>query len=140
MKILCICTGNSCRSPMAAGFLHSLDARITAVSAGVKPEKAVSEYAVNAMHEIFVDISRHKPKSVSSMEIGIFDLIISCSQQAKQFIDKHLPGSIAHVHISLNDPAMAKGTDDEIMQAYRTVRDEIKNECFKVFVKLIKKQ
>lgn len=140
MKMLCVCTGNSCRSPMVAGFLQSLDGRINACSAGTNPEKAVSNYAVKVMEEIFVNISGHTPVNFAAMEIDTFDLVISCSEQARQSIEKRSRQDIPHLHIELDDPAMVKGSDEKIMQTYRDVRDEIKDKCFRIYVKMIKKK
>ena len=64
MKILIICTGNTCRSQMAEGFLKSFDAHLDVFSAGTKAEEKINPYAVKAMSEIGIDISMQKPKSV----------------------------------------------------------------------------
>lgn len=140
MKILCVCTGNSCRSPMAAGFLRSLDGRITVHSAGVKPESAVSAFAIKAMRGIFVDISDHIPQQVQSLDLESYQLIISFSRQAQNYLSASVSANQKLIFIGLDDPAMAIGSETKILNAYREVRDDIKNECFKVYIAEIRKK
>jgi arsenate reductase len=71
MKILILCTGNSCRSQMARGFLQSFDDRLIVCSAGTEPAKQVNQKAVQVMKEVGIDISRHNPKmSISTCRMN----------------------------------------------------------------------
>lgn len=132
MKILLICTGNSCRSQMAAGILQSLDKTLKVFSAGVKPEIAVNRFAVQAMAEVGIDISANTPKPVEKFCGEDWDYVITLCQKANQ----NCPAFVGQVkqrwHLGFDDPADAKGTDDEILSVYRKSRDEIK-EAFEAF-------
>ncbi len=138
MKILIACTGNSCRSPMAEGFLESLDHRLMVFSAGSKPEKAVSPCAISAMKEILLDISHHTPKAIESFANEQFDLIICLSEQALLDCRRIFNTQSELIHLEIEDPFSVKGTETEILNAYRNTRDEIKNECFKLYISRMK--
>lgn len=138
MKILIACTGNSCRSPMAEGFLQSLDHKLAVFSAGSKPEKAVSPYAITVMKEILLDISQHTPKAIESFANEQFDLIICLSGQALLDCRRIFNTQIELIQLEIEDPFAAKGTEMKIIKAYRNTRDEIKNEFFKLYISRMK--
>ncbi len=136
MKILIICTGNSCRSQMAEGFLRSFDPRLEVYSAGTKPEKEVNRFAVSVMKESFIDISRQRPSHIAVFQNENFDIVITVCDHAKEICPIFTGKVNKHIHIGFTDPADATGTDDEILNVYRTIRDQIKND-FYIFYKQI---
>lgn len=138
-RILVLCTGNSARSQMAAGFLKSFDPNLEVMSAGTQPAARINPHAVQAMHEVGVDISAGVPKSVKQFTSQAFDYVITVCDDA----DKNCPnftGKVRkRVHIGFIDPAKATGTEDEIMAVFRTVRDEIKTKFSDYYQKEISK-
>ncbi len=127
MRILILCTGNSCRSQMAEGFLKSFDSRLEVFSAGTHPAHEPNPYAVAAMKEIGIDISRNKPKNVDLFVDEPFDYVITVCGGAKEVCPAFTGQVKNRLHIGFDDPADAIGTPDEIMQVYRRVRDEIRD-------------
>ena len=133
MKILILCTGNSCRSQMAEGFLKSLDKNLEVFSAGTKPAVKVNPFAVKAMKEIGIDISNGIPESVEKYLQQSFDYVITVCDNAKEICPVFI-GDVKHqLHIGFDDPADAVGTDNEVMLVYRRVRDEIREEFLKFY-------
>jgi len=137
MKILIICTGNTCRSQMAEGFMKSFDKNIKVFSAGTKAETVVNPYAVKAMAEKGIDISKQEPKSVDIFLKESFDYVITVCDGAKE-VCPIFTGNVKHrLHIGFEDPANATGSDDEKLKVYRKVRDEIEI-AFKKFYLSVK--
>jgi arsenate reductase len=132
LKILIICTGNSCRSQMAEGYLKSLDSELTVYSAGTRPEVKVNPNAVKVMEETGIDISKQYPKKVDGFMNETFDFVITVCDNAKESCPVFTGKVKNRLHIGFEDPADAKGTEDEVLSVYRKVRDEIKTE-FKNF-------
>lgn len=132
MKILIICTGNSCRSQMAEGFLKSFDPRLQVFSAGTRPEKQVSPYAVEVMKETGIDISRNRPKKVDLFLNDSFDYVITVCDSAKETCPLFSGKVGKRLHKGFEDPANARGTEEEILAVYRRVRDQISKE-FRAF-------
>jgi arsenate reductase len=126
MKILILCTGNSCRSQMAEGFLASFDSRLEVFSAGTHPAAQANPHAVAAMKELGIDISHNKPKNVDLFVADPFDYVITVCGGAKEVCPAFTGVVKNRLHIGFDDPADAVGTTDEVMQVYRRVRDEIK--------------
>ncbi len=132
MKILILCTGNSCRSQMAEGFLRSFDSRLEVFSAGTKPASEPNPRAVAVMREAGIDISGNMPKHVDRFTDQPFDYVITVCDGAKE-ICPVFTGAVKHrLHIGFEDPYDALGTEEEVMAVYRRVRDEIR-EAFKKF-------
>jgi arsenate reductase (thioredoxin) len=126
MKILILCTGNSCRSQMAEGILRSLDPALEVFSAGTYPAERVSRRAIEVMKEIGLDISGHTPKSVDEFLALPFDYVITVCDNAKEACPT-FSGRVKHrEHLGFDDPTLAIGTGDEIMAEFRRVRDEIR--------------
>ncbi|MBM2816126.1 MAG: arsenate reductase [Ignavibacteria bacterium] len=126
MKILVICTGNSCRSQMAEGFLKSIATNHEVYSAGTHPASKVSHIAIQVMNEAGIDISSHHPKHISIFEQTQFDYVITVCDSANRECPI-FPGEAANrLHIGFDDPANAHGTQDEIINEYRRIRDEIR--------------
>lgn len=123
MKILILCTGNSCRSQMAEGFLKSFGSNLEVYSAGTKPEKAVNPKAIQVMKEKGIDLSRNYPKSVDQFIEQPFDYVITVCDSAKETCPV-FSGQVNHrLHMGFEDPAGTIGTDEEILDKFREVRD-----------------
>ncbi len=138
--ILILCTGNSCRSQMAAGFLKSFDKNLEVYSAGTKPAENVNPFAVKAMKEIGIDISKAVPENVEKYLSGSFDYVITVCDNAKETCPVFIGDVKRRLHIGFEDPADAKGTDEEIYSAFRKVRDEIKKDFFELYLKELSKE
>lgn len=135
-RILIYCTGNSCRSQMAEGWLSSFDERLDVYSAGTKPETKVNSFAVNVMAEVGIDISFHYPKSVEKYINQDFDYVISLCNNAKNICPAFNSKVMNVLHIGFDDPADAKGSDAEITEVYRIVRDQIKDKFYELYQKI----
>jgi arsenate reductase len=127
MKVLFLCTENACRSQMAEGLVnHELAGQVKAFSAGIRPSR-VNPRAVQVMNELGIDISHHRSKSVDDLAGEQFDLVITVCDNAAQQCPM-FPGNTEILHISFPDPAKASGTEEEIMAAFRQVRDDLKEQ------------
>lgn len=137
-KILILCTGNSCRSQMAEGFLKSFDKQLIVESAGTVPATQINPNAVKAMAEVGIDISKNKPKLVDQFIDQEWDYVITVCDNAKETCPAFL-GKVKHrLHIGFEDPAEATGTPDEVMAVFRKVRDQIKERFFEFYQQLEK--
>jgi len=127
-KVLFLCTGNSCRSPMAEGWARKLKARqMEAFSAGVAPGR-VDLRAVRVMAEAGVDISRQQSKHVDELGDVRFDWVVTLCGHARETCPV-FPGATRVMHHGFEDPLALAGqgaAEAEIMQIYRRVRDEIR--------------
>ena len=132
-KILILCTGNSCRSQMAEGFLKAFNPDLEVYSAGTNPSGEVHPKAIAAMQEMNIDISGNHPKNVSEFLDQSFDYVITVCDGAKETCP-YFSGDVIHrLHIGFEDPAEATGTDEEIMNEFRRIRDEILVDFFKFY-------
>ena len=129
-KILILCTGNSCRSQMAEGFLKSFDSELVVRSAGTLPSGQVNPNAIKAMSEIGIDISDGRPQDVAEVLDQSFDYVVTVCDNAKETCPTFMGDVKENVHIGFDDPADAIGTDEEVMSVFRRVRDEIKRDFF----------
>lgn len=127
VRLLILCTGNSCRSQMAEGFLRSFDLRIEAFSAGTLPSARIHPNAVRVMKEVGIDVSLHFPKSVDRFIGQSFDFVITVCDHAKETCPVFIGKIGQHLHIGFEDPAKAQGTEEEILNVFRRVRDEIRD-------------
>lgn len=125
MRILMLCTGNSCRSQMAEGFLSFFDPNLEVFSAGTAPSDQVHPKAVKVMKEKGIDLSDHLPKKVDEFLNDAFDYVITVCGYAKENCPVFLGEVKRHLHIGFDDPAEATGTEEEIYAVFRRVRDEI---------------
>ena len=132
MKILILCTGNSCRSQMAEGFLKSFDKKLEVYSAGTKPASKVNPNSVKVMEEDGIDISSQYPQDVNEFVNQSFDYVITVCDNAKEVCPVFNGEVKQQLHIPFKDPYEATGTEEEVLAVYRRVRDEIK-ERFKRF-------
>jgi arsenate reductase len=124
-KVLFLCTGNSARSQMAEGLLRHLRGKEFEVfSAGVAP-KGVHPAAIQVMKEIGIDISQQKSKHADDLQVKEFDYIITLCDHAAQNCPI-FPGRGERMHHGFSDPAAAVGNDHEVLEAFRKVRDELK--------------
>jgi arsenate reductase len=127
LKILFLCTGNSCRSQMAEGFARTLKGDvIEPYSAGIEPH-GVDPFAVYVMREAGVDISKQRSKHVDEFKNTEFDYVVTVCDQAHESCPL-FPGKAKVVHVSFDDPprlAKKTGGEEEVLKHYRRVRDEI---------------
>lgn len=123
-KVLFLCTGNSCRSQMAEGWLRQYAAgRAEVFSAGIKPA-GLNPMAVAVMRERGIDISGHRSKHVDDLANEDFLFVITVCDSAREACPV-FPGALYQLHWSFEDPAGASGTEDEKLEVFRRVRDEI---------------
>ena len=138
MKVLILCTGNSCRSQMAHGFLQSFDKNISVFSAGTQASGKLNQKAVAAMKEAGIDISHHTSDSVDQYLKDEWDYVITVCGGANESCPAFL-GKVKHrLHIGFDDPSHAIGTDEFIWSEFIRVRDEIKNGFWKFYTENIK--
>jgi len=125
-RVLILCTGNSARSQMAEGLLrYEGGDRFEVASAGVAPTRVRPE-AIVVMKEIGIDISRHNSKLVAEFTNQKFDYVITVCDNANEQCPV-FPGETKRIHWSFDDPATAKGGDEERLAVFRRVRDEIRH-------------
>jgi arsenate reductase (thioredoxin) len=123
-KVLFLCTGNSCRSQMAEGWLrHLAGARFEVVSAGTHPV-GLNPYAVTVMGEAGVDISNHVSERVDPYLEQRFDYVITVCDNAQEACPV-FPGAASKLHWNFDDPAKATGTYEQQLIVFRKTRDEI---------------
>lgn len=124
-RVLILCTGNSCRSQMAAGWVgRLLGSRWEAHSAGTSPAPAVHPLAVRAMAEAGIDISGAQPTHVERYLAEPWDLVVTVCDSARESCPV-FPRPVEQLHVSFPDPALAQGGEDERLAAFRAVRDDI---------------
>ncbi|MBN1363462.1 MAG: arsenate reductase ArsC [Syntrophaceae bacterium] len=137
-SVLILCTGNSCRSQMAEGFLKSFDDTLEVYSAGTNPSDKVHPKAVQVMKEVGIDISVGYPKDVSQFLNKSFDYVVTVCDNAKETCPVFLGDVREQLHIGFEDPAEATGSEEEVLSVFRRVRDEIKRDFYDFFFKKIK--
>ena len=131
-KILVLCTGNSCRSQIAEGYLrHFADNKADIYSAGVETH-GVNPKAIATMQEDDIDISRHTSNNIDEYRNIDFDFVITVCDNAKERCP-FFPTKAKKFHYNFPDPAKATGTDEEVKEQFRQVRQMIKDYC-KTFV------
>jgi arsenate reductase len=125
IKVLFLCTGNSCRSQIAEGWARHLKSNvIDAYSAGIRPI-GVSSRAVKTMAEVGVDISTHKSRHVDEFSGIDFDYVVTLCDNAAENCPV-FSGKAKVLHEPFDDPYFASGSEGQIMATFRKVRDEIK--------------
>lgn len=140
VKILILCTGNSCRSQMAHGFLQSFDPTISVSSAGTEASGIINQKAVWAMKEFGIDISAHTSEPVDKYLNDEWDYVITVCGGANENCPAFM-GKVKHrLHIGFDDPSYATGTDEFIWSEFIRVRDEIKDAFYKLYIEQIKQQ
>lgn len=128
-KILVLCTGNSCRSQIAEGYLkHFAGEKAIVYSAGVETH-GVNPKAVETMKEDGIDISNHTSNNIDEYSNIEFDFIITVCDNAKERCP-YFPSKAEKFHYNFPDPAKAEGTEEEIQEQFRNVRQLIKAYCY----------
>ena len=127
-KILVLCTGNSCRSQMAEGYLRYFgNEKIEVYSAGIETH-GLNPRAVEVMAEDGIDISGHSSNHVDEFADINFDVVLTVCDHANERCPV-FPSHAKKIHHNFTDPAKAVGSQDEIMQSFRTTRNEIREYC-----------
>ena len=125
-RVLFLCTGNSCRSQMADGLInHDFSGRIEACSAGTEPH-GLNPKAMQVMAELGIDIGNNSSDHISRYDDQNFDYVITLCGDADDKCPQFF-GGVKRQHIGFDDPPKAVGTEAEVMDVYRRVRDEIRN-------------
>jgi arsenate reductase len=137
MKILILCTGNSCRSQMAEAFLRSFEPAWEVHSAGTHPSAQVHPKAIQVMKEAGIDLTGH-PKSVDAFTNQPFDYVVTVCDSARETCPV-FSGVVAHrLHIGFDDPAEAVGTEEEVVAVFRRVREEIREAFHHLYLDIAK--
>lgn len=140
MKVLILCTGNSCRSQMAHGYMQSFDKRITVCSAGIEASGKLNAKAVAVMRAEGIDISYHTSDSVQKYLAEAWDYVITVCGGANE-VCPAFTGKVKHrLHIGFDDPSHAVGSDEFIQSEFIRVRNEIKSGFWKLYLEQIKPQ
>ena len=129
-QVLVLCTGNSCRSQIAEGYLkHFAKGKAEIFSAGVETH-GVNPRAIAIMKEDGIDISSHTSNNINEYRDIDFDFVITVCDNAKERCP-FFPSKAKKFHHDFPDPAKATGTEEEILQAFRNTRQMIKDYCEK---------
>lgn len=128
MRVLFLCTGNSCRSQMAEGWLRALSGEAVAVrSAGIY-EHGKKPRAIAVMAEIGIDISGQESKVLREEDVAWADLVVTVCGHADEHCPR-LPPQVQKRHWPLEDPARAGGEEAAVLAKFRATRDEIGERC-----------
>jgi arsenate reductase len=128
-NILILCTGNSCRSQMAEGWIrYYAGDNANVYSAGIEAH-GLNPHAVKVMADAMIDITKHKSKTVEELPTVEFDYIITVCDNAKEKCP-FFPGKGLKLHKSFPDPAIFKGSAEDTLKQFSDVRDEIEDFCF----------
>ncbi|MCX7862543.1 MAG: arsenate reductase ArsC [Bacteroidales bacterium] len=138
MNILILCTGNSCRSQMAHGFLQSLNPNLTVRSAGTNPSHQVHPIAIKVMKEIGIDISTHIPQHIDKYLNESWDFVITVCGDANGSCPTFMGNVKNRLHIGFDDPAKFIGSDEQILNEFRRIRDLIRKEFTNLYNQKIK--
>ncbi len=125
MRLLILCTGNSCRSQMAEAFVQRLRPEWEVHSAGTFPADGVHPLAIKVMAEVGLDLSRAKPQAVEEFLDQSFNYVITVCDHANETCPVFSGTVKQRLHMGFEDPAMASGTEEEVLAIFRRVRDEI---------------
>lgn len=140
MEVLILCTGNSCRSQMAQGFLNSFDKRISVYSAGTEPAQKVNPKAIAVMKESGIDISDHVPVHVNKYLHKEWDYVITVCGGANESCPAFTGKVKNRLHIGFDDPSEVVGTEEFINKEFLRVRDEIKEAFYTLYIEQLKSQ
>ena len=125
MRILVLCTGNSCRSQMAHGFLQSFDSHQEVYSAGTSPAEHVHPLAISVMAEVGIDISHHVPRNVKEYLDEPWDYVITVCGGANETCPIFVGKVGKRIHIGFDDPSNVVGSKEYVISEFRRVRDDI---------------
>ena len=126
MRILVLCTGNSCRSQMAHGFLQSFDSHQEVYSAGTSPAEHVHPLAISVMAEVGIDISHHVPRNVKEYLDEPWDYLITVCGGANETCPTFVGKVGKRIHIGFDDPSNVVGSKEHVISEFRRVRDDIR--------------
>ena len=133
MRILILCTGNRCRSQMAQGWLNKLCPDWTICSAGINPAKEVHPLAKKVMKEVGIDLSEAYPKSVEQYVNDSWDYVITVCGNAEKTCPSFSGKVSQRLHIGFDDPDAFTGSEEEVLNEFRRVRDEIGQKMSKFY-------
>ncbi len=139
MKVLILCTGNSCRSQMAHGLMQSFDMDLHVSSAGTEASGKLNQRAVAVMKEVGIDISHHTSDSVDIYLNEEWDYVITVCGGANEVCPAFIGKVKNRLHIGFDDPSHTTGTEEYIMNDFRRVRDLIKEEFYRFYIENVKK-
>lgn len=131
-SVLVLCTKNACNSQMAEGFLRSFDSELEVFSAGTRPAGAIHSVAIKVMREEWIDIGRHRLKPVEDFLDRSFDWVVRVFDGPTDPVPVFAGKAGAYREIDIADPSAVQGNRDEVLAAFRRVRDEIR-EAFRSF-------
>lgn len=138
MRILILCTGNSCRSQMAQGFLSSFDRELVVCSAGTHPAERINPETVQVMKESGIDIGNHYPKPVEMYINEEWDYVITVCDDANEKCPV-FTGKVKHrLHMGFEDPSKITGSGEYILDKYRKVRDAVREGFYKLYLNEIR--
>jgi arsenate reductase (thioredoxin) len=125
-KVLVLCTGNSCRSQIAEGYLRAFAGdRAEIYSAGIETH-GVNPRAIEIMKKDGIDISAHTSNNINEYTGIDFDFVITVCDNAKESCP-YFPTKAVKLHYNFPDPAKATGTEEQVMEAFREVREQIRS-------------
>jgi len=122
---------------MAEGFLKSFDPDLEVYSAGTGPSDQVHPKAIQVMNEVRIDLSKNFPKNVDQFINQSFDFVITVCDNARETCPIFSGKVDQQLHIGFEDPAEASGSEQEILEVFRRVRDEIKRDFLDFYQKYI---
>ena len=125
MRLLILCTGNSCRSQMAAAFIQRLRPQWEVHSAGTFPADGVHPLAIKVMRETGIDLSAARPRAVEELLDQTFDYVITVCDHANETCPQFTGQVKQRLHMGFDDPAEAFGDEAEVLAVFRRVRDQI---------------
>ncbi len=140
MKILILCTGNSCRSQMAHGFMESFDNRLIVRSAGTEASGRLNEKAVEVMKDTGIDIGHHTSDSVEKYLGEEWDYVITVCGGANENCPVFMGKVKNRLHIGFDDPSHVTGSEEYIHSEFIRVREEIREGFYKLYMEEIKPQ
>ena len=139
MKILFLCSGgNSCRSMMAEAILKKMDKSLVVFSAGLHPDPQPDPLAIKVMHEIGIDISQLEPKNYLEFEGMFVDYLITLCEGTKDKITSINIQAEHKIHLGFEDPNKANCPEEQLINIYRDIRDEIMNELEYFYSRILK--
>lgn len=137
MKILILCTGNSCRSQMAHGFLQSFDENLYVRSGGTEPAARINPKAVEVMADLGIDISNHTPHLVDEYLDEEWEYVITVCDHVNETCPAFFGKVMHRLHLGFEDPSHATGTPEFIHSEYVRIRDQIHNVFLRFFNEVI---
>ena len=138
MRILVLCTGNSCRSQMAHGFLQPFDSHLEVYSAGTSPAEHVHPMAISVMSEVGIDISNHIPQKVEQYLNEQWDYVITVCGGANETCPTFVGKVGKRIHIGFDDPSNVVGSKEHVISEFRRVREDIRKAFRNFYVTHVK--